>query len=126
MKKTFFLGFARNTVTMLASVAFVSSTMGQIPTTVGRGGATANGTASLPSNNAAIDARLQIYDLPTDVIGTTAAQLQLQYASDKRIRITTEPGTGRLMVLAPEAQQQAIGHDPAIELQASESIHQAI
>jgi len=109
VKKTFFLGFARNTVTMLASVAFVSSTLGQIPTTSGRGGSIANGTASTLANNAVVDARLQIYDLPTDAIGATAAQLQLQYASDKRIRITTEPGTGRLMVLAPDAQQQAIG-----------------
>jgi type II secretory pathway component GspD/PulD (secretin) len=109
VKKTFFLGFARNTVTMLASVAFVSSTLGQIPTTAGRGGMPTNGGASLPASNAVIDARLQIYDLPTDAIGTVAAQLQLQYASDKRIRVTTEPGTGRLMVLAPEAQQQAIG-----------------
>jgi type II secretory pathway component GspD/PulD (secretin) len=109
VKKTFFLGFARNTVTMLASVAFVSSTLGQIPTTAGRGNMPTNGGASLPASNAVIDARLQIYDLPTDAIGTVAAQLQLQYASDKRIRVTTEPGTGRLMVLAPEAQQQAIG-----------------
>lgn len=109
MKKTFFLGFARNTVTMLASVAFVSSAMGQIPTTAGRSGASTNGAASVTASNAVVDARLQIYDLPADAIGTVAAQLQLQYAADKRIRITTEPGTGRLMVLAPEAQQQAIG-----------------
>lgn len=55
-----------------------------------------------------MEAALQIYDLPLEVVGSVAAQLQLHYGNDKRIRITTEPGTGRLMVLAPQLVQDGI------------------
>lgn len=63
-----------------------------------------------PSANAAnaADARLQIYALPTEYVAYVVAQLQGQFGADKRVRITTEPETGRLMVLAPEATQQQI------------------
>lgn len=54
------------------------------------------------------DGKLQVYDLPLEVVGSVAAQLQLHYGADKRIRVTTEPGTGRLMVLAPAVVQDGI------------------
>ena len=54
------------------------------------------------------DARIQIYALPTEYVAYVVAQLQGQFGADKRVRITTEPETGRLMVLAPEATQQQI------------------
>ncbi|MCY3005928.1 MAG: hypothetical protein NTV29_08115 [Planctomycetota bacterium] len=54
------------------------------------------------------DAKLQIYALPTEVVAYVVAQLQTQFGADRRVRITTEPETGRLMVLAPEATQQQI------------------
>jgi general secretion pathway protein D len=63
---------------------------------------------SLANATAAADARLQIYALPTEYVAYVVAQLQGQFGADKRVRITTEPETGRLMVLAPEATQQQI------------------
>lgn len=54
------------------------------------------------------DARLQVYALPTEYVALVVTQLQSQFSADKRVRITTEPETGRLMVLAPEATQQQI------------------
>jgi type II secretion system protein D len=55
-----------------------------------------------------VDARLQIYDVPLEHVGNVGAKLQLQFGADKRVRITNEPNSGRLMVLAPEATQRQI------------------
>jgi type II secretion system protein D len=55
------------------------------------------------------EARLQVYALPTEYVAFVVAQLQSQFGADKRVRITTEPETGRLMVLAPEATHAQIG-----------------
>lgn len=65
-------------------------------------------TQPIGVNAGGMEAALQIYDLPLEVVGSVAAQLQLHYGNDKRIRITTEPGTGRLMVLAPQLVQDGI------------------
>ncbi|MFN7735149.1 MAG: secretin N-terminal domain-containing protein, partial [Pirellula sp.] len=54
------------------------------------------------------DARLQVYDIPTESVGSAALLLQSQFGSDRRVRITTEPNSGRLMVLAPDATQRQI------------------
>lgn len=62
------------------------------------------GSAPLQSD----EAKLQIYALPTELVALVVAQLHTQYSNDKRVRITTEPETGRLMVLAPQATHQQI------------------
>ncbi len=54
------------------------------------------------------DARLQVYDVPLDYVGQVGAAIQAQFGADKRVRVTNEPNSGRLMVLAPEATQSQI------------------
>ena len=85
-----------------------------LPPSTQRGNAGTANSAPAPQNNAApktvaSDARLQIYALPTEYVAYVVAQLQSQYGVDPRVRITTEPDTGRLMVLAPDATQRQIG-----------------
>lgn len=80
-----------------------------LPPSTQRGAASAQApalAAASPVN--AGDAKLQIYALPTEYVAYVVAQLQSQFGADKRVRITTEAQTGRLMVLAPEATQQQI------------------
>ena len=55
-----------------------------------------------------VEARLQVYDVPLEHVGTVGARLQMQFGADRRVRITNEPNTGRLMVLAPEGTQRQI------------------
>lgn len=55
-----------------------------------------------------VEARLQVYDVPLEHVGAVGAQLQMQFGADKRVRITNEPNSGRLMVLAPEGTQRQI------------------
>ncbi len=47
--------------------------------------------------------RLQTYELPSEFIGTVGAQLQIHYHTSPDVRITTDPKTGQLMILAPDA-----------------------
>lgn len=104
MKKRFFLRFASYTVAVLASATIVTRSYSQAPALQG-----SNGSVGSPSTGASsVDGKLQIYDVPSETVGPLAAQLQLAYSSEKRIRISTEPGTGRLMVLAPDAVHAAI------------------
>ena len=68
---------------------------------------------SLPQANRApapniVDARLQIYDVPLEYVGQVGAAIQTQFGADKRVRVTNEPNSGRLMVLAPEGTQRQI------------------
>ncbi|HUP79479.1 MAG TPA: secretin N-terminal domain-containing protein, partial [Pirellula sp.] len=68
---------------------------------------------NLPTHPAATqlggtDARLQIYDIPLEYVGELGARIQTQFGSDKRVRITNEPNSGRLMVLAPDGTQKQI------------------
>lgn len=51
---------------------------------------------------------LQTYKLPPQLVGTLGAQLQIAYHSSPAVRVTTEPETGSLMVLAPTSVQQDI------------------
>ncbi len=53
-------------------------------------------------------ARLETYDIPLEYVGEVGARIQAQFGADKRVRVTNEPNTGRLMVLAPEATQKQI------------------
>ncbi len=46
--------------------------------------------------------RLQIYDVPSDLVGPVGARLQLQFGQMPDVSVTTEPRTGQLMVMAPE------------------------
>ena len=66
--------------------------------------------------------QLQVYDLPVDMVGTVAAQLQMRFINEPSVKITTEPQTGRLMVLgSPRAQEFVAGQVQQIRaaLQAS-------
>lgn len=47
--------------------------------------------------------RLQTYDVPSEFIGAVGAQLQLHYHNQNNVRVTTDPKTGQLMVMAPDA-----------------------
>ena len=55
-----------------------------------------------------VDARLQIYDVPLEYVGEVGGRIQAQFGADKRVRVTNEPNTGRLMVLAPDGTQTQI------------------
>ena len=46
---------------------------------------------------------LQVYNVPSEFVGTVGAHLQLKYHNDSRVAVTTEPNTGQLMVMAPPA-----------------------
>ena len=64
-------------------------------------------TSSLQVPNAS-DAKLQVYDVPLEYVGQVGAAIQSQFGSDKRVRVTNEPHSGRLMILAPEQIQKQI------------------
>jgi len=51
---------------------------------------------------------LQVYNVPTEMVGVVGARLRVLYGNDARINITTEPGTGRMMVMAPLSIHQDI------------------
>ena len=105
MKKRLFFSFPASTLALLASAPIVA----QAQSPARSNGLPMPATSQQPNVAAATtDARLQVYDLPLEVVGSVAAQLQLHYGTDKRIRVTTEPGTGRLMVLAPSVIQDGI------------------
>ena len=61
---------------------------------------------AIPSAN--VEARLQVYDIPLEYVGEVGARIQAQFGADKRVRVTNEPNTGRLMVLAPNGTQTQI------------------
>ena len=67
-----------------------------------------NGVPAVPQSASTSDARLQVYDIPLEHVGDSVLSLQAKFGSDRRIRITTEPNSGRLMVLAPETTQRQI------------------
>ncbi len=72
----------------------------------------AQGQIQAPAARAPIpvvaDAKLQVYDVPLEHVGEVGARIQTQFGADKRVRVTNEPNTGRLMVLAPDATQKQI------------------
>jgi general secretion pathway protein D len=67
-----------------------------------------NGVLAVPQSASTSDARLQVYDIPLEHVGDSVLSLQAKFGSDRRVRITTEPNSGRLMVLAPDASQRQI------------------
>ncbi|MCA9180248.1 MAG: hypothetical protein KDA51_02325, partial [Planctomycetales bacterium] len=46
--------------------------------------------------------RLQVYDVPSELIGPVGAQIQVHFHNVPDVRVTTEPGSGKLMVMAPQ------------------------
>ena len=44
---------------------------------------------------------IQVYNVPIEMVGVVGARLRVLYGNDARVNITTEPGTGRLMIMAP-------------------------
>ena len=70
------------------------------------GGGAPGGAVSIQVDNDA--ARLQFYDLPPDIVAAVAARLQLDFSANPRVRVSTEPQTGRLMVMAPSSVQAQI------------------
>jgi general secretion pathway protein D len=68
---------------------------------------TAPNVSSLQVGNTS-DARLQVYDVPIEYVGQVGAAIQAQFGADKRVRVTNEPNTGRLMILAPDQTQKQI------------------
>ena len=53
-------------------------------------------------------ASLQIYDVPSDLIGPVGARLQVLFSQTSDVRVTTDPKSGKLMVMAPELVQRQI------------------
>jgi general secretion pathway protein D len=54
-------------------------------------------------------ATLQTYPVPSQLIGTIGAQLQLLYHNVPGVTITSDPRTNQMMVMAPAPLQQQIG-----------------
>ncbi len=63
-------------------------------------------------NNPAAGSTLRTYSVPSPMIGTVGAHLQLQYHNQPGVNVTTDPATQQLMVMAP----------PEIQAQISASI----
>ncbi len=53
-------------------------------------------------------ARLQVYDIPPDIVGAVATRLQMDFANNPRVRVAMEPQTNRLLVMAPASIQAQI------------------
>lgn len=64
--------------------------------------------APVPTNANAPAARLQVYNVPSNHVGSVGADLQLKYHAQPNVKVTTEPRTGQLMVMAPDAVHQQI------------------
>ena len=97
--------------TSLVAIAVIpATTQAQVrqltPPQLGTGSAASTVTAAsaieFSSNAAAANSRLQVYDVPSELIGPVGAQIQVRYHTVPDVRVTTEPGTGKLMVMAPE------------------------
>ncbi len=58
--------------------------------------------------NAAANNTLQTYNLPPEMVGTVGATLRVKYGQLPGVTVTTEPGTDRLMVMAPDAVHREI------------------
>lgn len=55
------------------------------------------------------DVKLQVYNVPSELVGTIGAQLQVRYHTNPKVSVTTEPKSGQLMIMAPSAVHQEIG-----------------
>ncbi|MEM7476437.1 MAG: secretin N-terminal domain-containing protein [Planctomycetota bacterium] len=65
------------------------------------------------------DVTVQVYNVPSDLVGAIGAQLQVYYRNNKRVSVTTEPKTGQLMVMAPPPVQHEINDSLTKLMQAS-------
>jgi general secretion pathway protein D len=97
--------------TSLVAIAVIpATTQAQVrqltPPQLGTGSAASTVTAAsaidFSNNGTAANSRLQVYDVPSELIGPVGAQIQVRYHTVPDVRVTTEPGTGKLMVMAPE------------------------
>ncbi|MCA9132580.1 MAG: hypothetical protein KDA45_05485, partial [Planctomycetales bacterium] len=64
---------------------------------------------SKPAPNTLTTARLQNYDVPSQLVGMVGAQLQVHYHEHPSVRVTTDPQSGQLMIMAPDAVHREIG-----------------
>lgn len=58
---------------------------------------------------AAPQVAVQVYDVPSELVGAIGAQLRVYFRQNNRVSVTTEPSTGQLMVMAPPAVHEEIG-----------------
>lgn len=47
------------------------------------------------------EAHVRVYNVPTDYVGSVGAQIKVQYHTNPRVHVTTQPDTGQLMIMAP-------------------------
>lgn len=60
--------------------------------------------------NPATAAILKGYSVPQELVGAVGAQLQLAFHSNPDVKVTTDPNTGQLMVMASPAVHEQIGN----------------
>ncbi len=92
---------------LLGTLWISSSVLGQSQTTASYGPGTAKPAMqmTIPNSNSAGNASvptIQVYNVPSEMVGLVGARLRVLY-KDPQTNITTEPGTGRLMVMATPA-----------------------
>ncbi len=78
-----------------------------LPTGVGQ--PTANVVQPAPASQSS----LKTYNLPSGLVGSIGAQLQVKYHSNPSVRVTTDPNSGALMVMAPPAVHQELSQQLA-------------
>lgn len=66
-------------------------------------------TAHSPAGQTRAEVRLQVYAVPSELVGAIGAELKVLYHDDPQVQVTTEPKTGQLMIMAPELVHQSIG-----------------
>lgn len=66
---------------------------------------------------ASLQATLQTYAVPSQLVGSIGAQLELKYHTNPAVRVTTEPTTGALMIMAPQAVHQEVSQQLAALMQ---------
>ncbi len=71
----------------------------------------ANQTASRVAPTSTV--RLQAYNVPSEYVGPVGANLQVQFHKHSQVRVTTDPKTGQLLVMAPDEVHRQIA--PQIE-----------
>ncbi len=87
---------------------FAATANAQLPTLPSPPSYPQTAVANSPTTTPATG-RLQVYSVPSEYIGSIGAQLQIQYHDQGNVQVTTDPKTGQLLVLAPEAVHQQIG-----------------
>ena len=85
------------------SPSYHTTTAGSVGTAPTRTSAVVMAQATAPAS-----VRLQTYEVPSEFIGAVGAQLQLHYHGKTDVRVTTDPRTGQLMVMANDAVHREI------------------